>query len=206
MATSDRPALGNRTMAAIQQSPDADRQSVTDLLLQVRQGTPEAMDRLFSLVYAQLRRMAHRQLQGERPGHTLGTTGLVHEAYLKLVDQSRIDWQDRGHFFAMAARAMRQVLVDYARRYRTQRRGGGLKRVELTDEPAIEEQAELVLDVHEALGRLAGVNERLSRVVECRYFAGLTEEETAAALGVTARTVERDWVKAKGWLYQELRG
>jgi RNA polymerase sigma factor (TIGR02999 family) len=206
MDTNARPAPGDRTMAALQQSPDGDRQSVTDLLLQVRQGAPEAVDRLFSLVYAQLRRIAHRQLQGERPGHTLGTTGLVHEAYLKLVDQSRVDWQDRGHFFAMAARAMRQVLVDYARRYRTQRRGGRLKRVELTDEPAIEQQAELVLDVHEALGRLAGVSERLSRVVECRYFAGLSDEETAAALGVTARTVERDWVKAKGWLYQELRG
>jgi RNA polymerase sigma factor (TIGR02999 family) len=193
-------------MAAFQQSADGDRQSVTDLLLQVRQGTPEAMDRLFSVVYAQLRRIAHRQLQGERPGHTLGTTGLVHEAYLKLVDQSRIDWQDRGHFFAMAARAMRQVLVDYARRYRTQRRGGGLQHVALTDGPAVEEQARLVLDVHEALERLAGVSERLSQVVECRYFAGLTVEETAAALGVTTRTVERDWVKAKGWLYQELRG
>jgi RNA polymerase sigma factor (TIGR02999 family) len=205
MHTSDSPGLGDWTMAAFQQSADDDRRSVTDLLLEVRRGNPEAMDRLFSLVYPQLRRIARRQLQGERPGHTLGTTGLVHETYLKLVDQSRIDWQDRGHFFAMAARAMRQILVDYARRYRTQRRGGGLQRVALTDRLAVDEQAELVLAVHEALGRLAGVNERLSRVVECRYFAGLTEEETAVALGVTARTVERDWVKAKGWLYQELR-
>jgi RNA polymerase sigma factor (TIGR02999 family) len=205
MHTSDSPGLGDWTMAAFQQSADDDRRSVTDLLLEVRRGNPEAMDRLFSLVYPQLRRIARRQLQGERPGHTLGTTGLVHETYLKLVDQSRIDWQDRGHFFAMAARAMRQILVDYARRYRTQRRGGGLQRVALTDRLAVDEQAELVLAVHEALGRLAGVSERLSRVVECRYFAGLTEEETAVALGVTARTVERDWVKAKGWLYQELR-
>jgi RNA polymerase sigma factor (TIGR02999 family) len=205
MHTSDSPGLGDWTMAAFQQSADDDRRSVTDLLLEVRRGNPEAMDRLFSLVYPQLRRIARRQLQGERPGHTLGTTGLVHETYLKLVDQSRIDWQDRGHFFAMAARAMRQILVDYARRYRTQRRGGGLQRVALTDRLAVDEQAELVLAVHEALGRFAGVSERLSRVVECRYFAGLTEEETAVALGVTARTVERDWVKAKGWLYQELR-
>jgi RNA polymerase sigma factor (TIGR02999 family) len=191
-------------MAAFQPPADGDRQSITDVLFQVRQGTPEAIDRLFSLVYVQLRRIAHRQLQGERPGHTLATTGLVHEAYLKLVDQSRTDWQDRRHFFAAAARAMRQILVDYARRYRTQRRGGGLQRVALNDQSAVEEQAELVLAVHEALGRLAGVNERLSRVVECRYFAGLTDEETAVALGVTARTVQRDWVKAKGWLYQEL--
>jgi RNA polymerase sigma factor (TIGR02999 family) len=193
-------------MAAFQPPADGDRQTITDVLLQVRQGTPEALDRLFSLVYAQLRRIAHRQLQGERPGHTLGTTGLVHEAYLKLVDQSRIDWEDRRHFFAAAARAMRQILVDYARRYRTQRRGGGLQRVALNDALAVEEQADLVLAVHEALGRLAGVNERLSRVVECRYFAGLTDEETAVALGMTARTVQRDWVKAKGWLYQELHG
>jgi RNA polymerase sigma factor (TIGR02999 family) len=193
-------------MAAFQPPADGDRQTITDALLQVRQGTPEALDRLFSLVYAQLRRIAHRQLQGERPGHTLGTTGLVHEAYLKLVDQSRIDWEDRRHFFAAAARAMRQILVDYARRYRTQRRGGGLQRVALNDALAVEEQADLVLAVHEALGRLAGVNERLSRVVECRYFAGLTDEETAVALGMTARTVQRDWVKAKGWLYQELHG
>jgi len=206
MHTSDSPALGDWTMVAFQQSADPERPSVTDLLLQVREGAPEAMDRLFSLVYLQLRRIAHRQLRGERPGHTLGTTGLVHEAYLKLVDQSRTDWQDRRHFFAMAARAMRQILVDYARRYRTQRRGGGLQRVALTDGSAVEEQAELVLAVQEALGRLAGVNERLNRVVECRYFAGLTDEETAVVLGVTARTVQRDWVKAKGWLYQELRG
>ena len=193
-------------MAASEQAADSARQSITDLLLQVRQGAPDAMDRLAPLVYEQLRRIAHRQLQGERPGHTLGTTGLVHEAYLKLVDQTRLEWRDRGHFFALAARVMRQILVDYARRYRAQRRGGGRHRVPLTEAPALEEQTELLLAVHEALQRLAAVNERLSQVVECRYFAGLTEEETAMALGVTARTVERDWVKAKGWLYQELRG
>jgi RNA polymerase sigma factor (TIGR02999 family) len=192
-------------MAASDQAADRARQSITDLLLQARQGSPDAMDRLFPLVYGELRRIAHRQLQGERPGHTLGTTGLVHETYLKLVDQTRVQWRDRGHFFALAARAMRQILVDYARRYRAQRRGGGLRRVPLTDGTAVEEQAELLLAVHEALDRLAAMNERLSKVVECRYFAGLTEEETAVALGVTARTVERDWVKAKGWLYQELR-
>jgi RNA polymerase sigma factor (TIGR02999 family) len=193
-------------MAASGQAADSARQSITDLLLQVRQGAPDAMDRLVPLVYGQLRRMAHRQLQGERPSHTLGTTGLVHEAYLKLVDQTRIEWRDRGHFFALAARVMRQILVDYARRYRAQRRGGGMHRVAFTEGPALEEQTELLLAVHEALRRLATVNERLSQVVECRYFAGLTEEQTAVALGVTARTVERDWVKAKGWLYQELRG
>jgi RNA polymerase sigma factor (TIGR02999 family) len=194
-------------MTAPEQAMDSPRQSITDLLLQVRQGSPDAMDRLFPLVYGELRRIAHRQLLGERPGHTLGTTGLVHETYLKLVDQTRVQWRDRAHFFALAARAMRQILVDYARRYRAQRRGGGMKRVSLTDAAAAEEkQAELVLGVHEALERLSAMNERLSRIVECRYFAGLTEEETAVTLGVSARTVERDWLKAKGWLYQELHG
>jgi len=193
-------------MAAYERAGDSDRQSITDLLVQVRHGSPDAMDRLFPLVYGELRRIAHRQLQGERPGHTLGTTGLVHETYLKLVDQTRVEWRDRGHFFAVAARAMRRILVDYARRYRAQRRGGGMRRVSLPEGVAVEEQAEMLLAVHEALERLATLNERLSQVVECRYFWGLTEEETAVALGVTARTVERDWVKAKGWLYQELHG
>jgi RNA polymerase sigma factor (TIGR02999 family) len=194
-------------MTASEQAWDGPRQSITDLLLQVRQGSPDAMDRLFPLVYGELRRIAHRQLLGERPGHTLGTTGLVHETYLKLVDQTRVQWRDRAHFFALASRAMRQILVDYARRYRAQRRGGAMKRVSLTEVAAVEEkQAELVLAVHEALERLSAMNERLSRVVECRYFAGLTEEETAEALGLSARTVERDWLKAKGWLYQELHG
>jgi RNA polymerase sigma factor (TIGR02999 family) len=194
-------------MKAPEQAMDGPRQSITDLLLQVRQGSPDAMDRLFPLVYDELRRVAHRQLQGERPGHTLGTTGLVHETYLKLVDQTRVQWRDRAHFYALAARAMRQILVDYARRYRARRRGGGMRRVSLTDAaPAEEKQAELVLAVHEALERLSAMNQRLSQVVECRYFAGLTEEETAVTLGVSARTVERDWLKAKGWLYQELHG
>jgi len=194
-------------MKAPEQAMDGPRQSITDLLLQVRQGSPDAMDRLFPLVYDELRRVAHRQLQGERPGHTLGTTGLVHETYLKLVDQTRVQWRDRAHFYALAARAMRQILVDYARRYRARRRGGGMRRVSLTDAaPAEDKQAELVLAVHEALERLSAMNQRLSQVVECRYFAGLTEEETAVTLGVSARTVERDWLKAKGWLYQELHG
>jgi RNA polymerase sigma factor (TIGR02999 family) len=193
-------------MAASEQAADRARQSITDLLLQVRQGAPDAMDRLIPLVYGHLRRIAHRQLRGERPGHTLGTTGLVHETYLRLVDQNRVEWRDRGHFFALAARAMRRILVDYARRYRAQRRGGGIRRVSLSEGIAVEEQAEILLAVHEALEGLATLNERLSQVVEGRYFGGLTEEETAVALGVTARTVERDWAKAKGWLYQELHG
>jgi RNA polymerase sigma factor (TIGR02999 family) len=162
------------------------------------------MDRLFPLVYDELRRMAHGQLQRERPGHTLGTTGLIHETYLKLVDQTRVQWRDRGHFFRVASWAMRRILVDYARRYRALRRGGGLERIQIDEELAGAERGDTLVALDEALERLATVSERLSRVVECRYFGGLTAEETAEALGVSSRTVERDWVKARAWLYLEL--
>jgi RNA polymerase sigma factor (TIGR02999 family) len=181
-----------------------DPQSITDLLIQLRSGSAEPIDRLYSLVYEELARIAHRQLRNERPDHTLGTTGLVHETYLRLVDHTRIEWQDRAHFFAVAARAMRRILVDYARQHRALRRGGGLRRVPLTEEAAIAERGEHLLALDEALGRLASLSQRLSQVVECRYFGGLTEEETAEALGVTARTVQRDWAKARGWLYLQL--
>lgn len=149
--------------------------------------------------------MAHRQLRAERPGHTLGTTGLVHETYLKLADHTQLDLRDRAHFFAIAARAMRRVLVDYARRYRTVRRGGDLRRVSLSEETTATERGDTLVALDEALERLAALNSRLSQVVECRYFGGLTQEETAEALGVTTRTVERDWAKARGWLLLELR-
>jgi RNA polymerase sigma factor (TIGR02999 family) len=180
-------------------------ESITDLLVRLRGGDGEALDQLYPLVYEQLRRIAHRRLKAERPGHTLGTTGLVHETYLRLVDQTRVDWRDRAQFYALAARTMRRVLVDYARRYGALRRGGGLKRVPLTEDTALTERGETLLVLDEALERLAALNKRLSQVVECRYFAGLTEEETAEGLGVTTRTVQRDWAKARAWLYLELR-
>jgi RNA polymerase sigma factor (TIGR02999 family) len=183
---------------------DEDREQITDLLLQIRGGSPDAMDRLFHSVYGELRRIAGRQLRGERTGHSLGTTGLVHETYLKLADQTRVQWEDRTHFYRVAARAMRRILVDYARRYRAQRRGGELRRVSLDEDATVAERGETLLALDEALERLAAKDERLSSVVECRYFGGLTEEETAEALGVTTRTVQRDWAKARGWLYLEL--
>ena len=183
-----------------------DREQVTALLLRVRDGDPEAMDRLFPLVYEELRRIAHHHLRDERPGHTLGTTGLVHETYLKLVDQTRTQWRDRGHFFRVASWAMRRILVDYARSYRALRRGGNAQRVPLEDDIALSERGETLEALDEALDRLAAVDQRLSQVVECRYFGGLTTEETAEALGVSARTVERDWIKARGWLQLELSG
>jgi len=181
-----------------------DTRQITDLLLQMRGGGTEAMDRLFSLVYEELRRIAHRQLRLERPGHTLGTTGLVHETYVRLVDQTRVEWRDRGHFFVAAAWAMRRILVDYARRNRAARRGGGTVRLTLNADVPAAERGEMLLALDEALDRLAALDRRLSQVVECRYFGGLTEQETAEALGVTRRTVQRDWAKARGWLYLEM--
>lgn len=191
---------------------DAQGQTVTEALVALRKGAPGAMDRLMPLVYEQLRRIAHRQLGSEPTGHTLSTTGLVNEAYLKLVDQTRAQWQDRAQFFAIAAGAMRRVLVDYARRHRAARRGGG--RVGATPPPIsledveipVAERAAEILALDEALDRLARMDARLAQVVECRFFGGLTEAETAVALAVSQRTVARNWVTARAWLYQELRG
>lgn len=178
---------------------------ITGLLLAWRGGDRVAFDRLFSLVYEELRRVAHRQLEGERADHTLGTTALVSEVYLRLVDQRRAQWSDRAQFFAVAARAMRRILVDYARRHRALKRGGEREQVALDDAVLVAAaRADTLIALDEALVRLAEVDERLSKVVECRFFGGLTEEETAEVLAVTARTVRRDWIKAKGWLYQAL--
>jgi RNA polymerase sigma factor (TIGR02999 family) len=185
---------------------ESGQRDITGLLAAWRAGDAEAFDRLFPLVYDELRRMAHRQLGAERADHTLETTALVHEAYLKLVDQTRAQLTDRAHFFAVAARAMRRILVDYARRHRALKRGAAAAPVSLSDAALVaEERADTLVALDEALTRLAEVDARLSHVVECRFFGGLTEEETAEALAVTARTVRRDWVKAKGWLHRELR-
>ena len=180
---------------------------VAGLLHEARTGDADAMERLLPLVYDDLRRIAHRQLAGERDGHTVSTTALVHEAYLRLVDHRNADWEDRAHFLGVAAQAMRRVLVDYARRHRAAKRDGALYRVPLDDAMlVVEERADLLLGMDEALTRLAALDARQGRVVECRFFGGLTEDETAAVLGVTARTVRRDWIKARGWLHQELTG
>lgn len=179
---------------------------ITGLLLAWRAGDAGVPDRLFPLIYDELRRIAHHKLGRERSGHTLDTTALVHETYLKLVDQTRAEWVDRSHFFAIATQAMRRILVDYARRYRTEKRGAAPARVSLTDAMLVTEQrADTLVALDEALNQLAELDDRLSRVVECRFFGGLTEEETAGVLGVTARTVRRDWTKAKGWLQRVLQ-
>jgi RNA polymerase sigma factor (TIGR02999 family) len=186
---------------------------VTGLLLAWRSGENGAADRLFSAVYPELRRVARHKLQRERAGHTLDTTALVHEAYFRLVDQTRTDWVDRAQFFAIASRIMRRILVDHARHRHAAKRGGVRVAVTLgaADEPEAsasalaDERADTLLAVDDALTRLAERESRLARVVECRFFGGLTDAETGEVLGLTARTVQRDWVKAKDWLYRELR-
>jgi RNA polymerase sigma-70 factor, ECF subfamily len=183
---------------------------ITELLIAWRGGDRAALDRLFPIVYEELRRIAHRRLGVEREAHTLGTTALVNEAYLKLTDQTRVQWSDRGHFFAVAANAMRRILVDYARRHQAQKRGHDAASLSLDgghDEALAlaDERAETVVALDEALARLRDIDARLASVVDCRFFAGLTEEETAEALGITSRTVRRDWTKAKAWLYAALR-
>jgi RNA polymerase sigma factor (TIGR02999 family) len=188
-------------------SPDEDRQAVTDAFAAARSGGPAALDRLFPLVYEQLRRIAHRQLGSEASGHTLSTTALVHEAYLKLVGQAGPVCQDRAYFFAVAGGAMRRILVDHARRYRAARRGGADRmRVALDEvEIAVTERAAAIVALDDALQRLADLDPRQAKVVECRYFAGMTEAETAEALGISVRTAAREWLTAKGWLYRELQ-
>jgi len=185
---------------------------VTQLLAAVRQGDGSAMDRLMTLVYDELRAVAHRQLRRWRPGQTLDTTVLVHEAYLRLVDQAGASWQDRAHFLSVAGMAMRHILVDAARRRVAKKRGGEGLRISL-DELGPDQggtdasrQAVEILDLDEALTSLAARNERLSRLVELRFFAGLTEEETARTLGTSERTVRRDWLKARAFLFHALRG
>jgi RNA polymerase sigma factor (TIGR02999 family) len=176
-----------------------------DVLAGLRSGRRESLDALLPLVYHELRRIAHGQL-GPRDGRgTLETTGLVHEAYLKLVDQSRADWTDRAHFLAVASLAMRHVLVDRARARLALKRGGMQHRVTLDEENiSANDQAEALLHLHDALETLAQFEPRLARVVECRFFGGLTEDETATALGVTTRTVQRDWTKARVLLRRAL--
>jgi RNA polymerase sigma factor (TIGR02999 family) len=180
-------------------------EEITRLLAAHGEGDKEALRRLVPLVYADLRRIASRQLFGRQPGQTLETTGLVHEAYLKLADAERAAWKDRGHFFAVASLAMRQIIVDHARRRRSQKRGGSqpigsLEGVDI----ALDEEARSIIDLDEALAGLGALDERLPRLVECRLFAGLTAEETALALGVSKKTVDRDWKRALAWLRQTL--
>ena len=179
---------------------------ITTLLIEWRGGNQKALDGLFPLVREELRRRAHRYLQQERSGHTLSTTALVHEAYLRLVDIEQVQWQDRAHFLAVAAQAMRRILVDYARKHKAGKRGGDHRvRLALDEAPPLShERSEEMLALDLALETLATLNPRLSRTVELRFFGGLTIHETAEVLGVAPSTVKLDWQKAKAWLHREL--
>jgi RNA polymerase sigma factor (TIGR02999 family) len=180
---------------------------VSRLLADWRDGDQGALDRLMPLVYDELRRMARRYMRGERENHTLQSSALVNEAYMRLADHMGMDWQNRAHFFGVAAQAMRRVLVDHARTRNVQKRGGGAFKVALDDaiDVAEEKAAELVA-LDDALRALAAFDERKARVVELRYFGGLTAEEAAEVLGVSLATVEREWRTARAWLVRELGG
>ncbi len=181
------------------------KDDITQTLLDIAGGDREALDQLLPVVYAELRGIARRELYRERPDHTLNATALVHEAYLRLVQLDRIDWEGRAHFFGAAASAMRRILISYARMKNAEKRGAGAAHVNLDDVMlAAQERPDLVLALDDALAKLVRVNERHARVVECRYFAGMNIEETATALGTSPATVKRDWLLARAWLNREL--
>ena len=188
-------------------TPSVSQQRVTDLLTRWSEGDDAVLAELTPLVYEELRRLAHRQMGAERTDHTLQTTALVSEAYLRLADQTNPRWQNRAHFFAVAARAMRQILVSYARSQRAEKRGGGVLKIEL-DEAALvsPEESKQIVDLHEALERLATLDSRKAQVVELKYFGGLDYDEMAEVLKISRVTVRRDWEFAKVWLYTELHG
>ena len=178
---------------------------VTRLLRMWRAGDPKALDALVPQVYQELRRLAHFQLQKERPNHTLQSAALVHEAYARLVGQNSVDFESRTHFLAIAAQLMRQILVDYARRHRAEKRGGGVCMVTLDDAMALQQNKDLdVVALDDVLNALAKIDARQSRVVELRFFAGLSLEETAQALDIGPATVQREWTMARAWLHREL--
>jgi RNA polymerase sigma factor (TIGR02999 family) len=183
----------------------ADPQEVTQLLVDWSHGDHAALGKLTPLVYDELRRLAHRYMEGQRPDHTLQTTALVNEAYLRLADQSKPSFTNRSHFLAVAAKAMRQILVNHAKASQRQKRGAGAAKVELDEAALISpEQPRAILDLNEALERLAALNSRKAQVVELSYFGGLKQEEIAEVLKISTITVRRDWVFARAWLYAEL--
>jgi RNA polymerase sigma factor (TIGR02999 family) len=183
----------------------ANQSRATELLLSLRDGNQGALDELVPLVYDELRAIARRKLRQERRGHTLNSAALVHEAYLKLVQLDGVEWQSRAHFLGIAARVMRNILVNHALRRKRVKRGGGAPLAPLEEASNLPaKEAERILALDAALEKLAAVNPRHARVVECRFFGGMTIEETATALGVSGATVERDWALLRVWLGREL--
>jgi RNA polymerase sigma factor (TIGR02999 family) len=197
---------GNLIGSAEVRSMDSDREDVTVLLAELSKGNEAAASKLIPLVYAELRRLASGYMRRERSDHTLQATALVHEAYLKLVDQRSVDWQNRAHFFGVAAQIMRRILVDHARGHLREKRGGGQRLVPI-DEALVfapEQSLELVKLDH-ALERLTKLDPRQAKIVELRFFGGLTVEQTADLLGISPKTVKRDWSMAKAWLHGDLK-
>jgi RNA polymerase sigma factor (TIGR02999 family) len=198
-------SVSDRLEAELMEEPSVSPHRVTQLLQQWSHGNDAALADLTPLVYEELRRLAHHFMERQRPDHTLQTTALVNEAYLRLADQTDPSWQSRAHFFAVAARAMRQILVSYARSNRAQKRGGGALKIELHEAALVSpEQSQEIVDLHEALERLATLDERKAQVVELKYFGGLDYDEMAEVLKISRITVRRDWEFAKLWLYTEL--
>lgn len=186
--------------AALVQPPE-----ITQLLAEWSNGNQAALDKLYPLVYEELRRLAHQYMRRERKDHTLQTTALINEAYLRLIDQKNVHWENRAHFFSISAQIMRRILIDYARRYQYAKRGGGAKKISLDDAAVVaKERAAELLMLDEALMSLAERDPRRSQVVELRFFGGLSNEEIASVLKVSPNTVTRDWNLARAWLYKEL--
>lgn len=200
----DMAGPGSPDRGTMDQEP---QQDITQLLVAWGRGDKEALDKLMPFVYSELRRLAHAYMRRQRPDHTLQTTALVNEAYMRLIDSDKVRWQDRNHFFAMSARLMRRILVDFARSKKAQKRGGGGHLVTFDEElPVAEAREAELISLDEALTRLSELDERQGKIVELRYFGGLTEEEIAEVLDISARTVRRDWSVARAWLFRELSG
>ena len=180
---------------------------VTALLESWSNGDPDALQRLMPLVYDELHRLARNYLRRERPDHTLQSTALVHEAYMRMVNQKTVQWQNRAHFFGVAAQSIRHILVDHARRYQTAKRGSGAHKLALDEAAGVTERADIdLIALDDALNGLSAVDPQQGRIVELRFFGGLSIEETAAVLKISPATVKRDWIMAKAWLYQNLSG
>jgi RNA polymerase sigma factor (TIGR02999 family) len=187
-------------------APSVSQQRVTELLMQWSSGDDAALAELTPLVYEELRRVAHHHLSAQRANHTLQTTALVNEAYLRLADQTNPRWQNRAHFFSVAARAMRQILVSYARGQQAQKRGGGALRVNLDDAALVSPgESKEIIELHEALEQLSALDSRKAQIVELKYFGGLSYDEIAEVLKISRTTIRRDWEFAKVWLYTQVR-
>ncbi|MEQ8523327.1 sigma-70 family RNA polymerase sigma factor [Gracilimonas sp.] len=184
------------------------KEEVTQLLQRLKSGENKVYEQLYPLIYGELKQLAYRHMRHQRDDHTLSKTELVHEAYLKMIDQSNISFTDKSHFLAIASKCMRQILIDHARKKHAQKRGGKNKDLTYIDElfSKQKKQAKELIDIDDALNELEKLNSRLAKVVEMRFFGEMTIEDTAEALSISKSTVKRDWMKARGWLYKELKG